>query len=111
MSVDKKIENLAEEILQEYTNCYSEVDKEVLAKMISEAIPSKQTEWISVDERLPEREGKYLVYTYKGGIGFGEFRSYLLNKERALSAPQFDYYVTHWMPLPEPPMMKGGADQ
>ena len=55
----------------------------------------------SVDERLPEREGTYLVYTYKGGIKFGDFYRYLVSDE-----PQFDYYVTHWMPLPEAP--KGG---
>ena len=63
----------------------------------------KQSGWISVDERLPERQGTYLVHTVKGAIKFGEFRSYLANDE-----PQFDYFVTHWMPLPEPPKMKGG---
>lgn len=40
----KPIEELAEEILQEYTNCYSEVDKEVLAKMIYTAGYRKQIE-------------------------------------------------------------------
>lgn len=63
----------------------------------------KQRGWISVDERLPERQGTYLVHTVKGAIKFGEFRSYLVNDE-----PQFDYFVTHWMPLPEPPQVKGG---
>jgi hypothetical protein len=43
MSINKQIEELAEEILQEYTNCYSEVDKEVLVKMICKALP-KQSE-------------------------------------------------------------------
>ena len=70
----------------------------------------KQSEWISVVERLPEREGKYLVYTYKGGIKFGEYRSYLVG-EGKLCEPQFDYYVTHWMPLPEPPKTKGGRKE
>ena len=57
-------------------------------------------EWISVEERLPEREGDYLVWTdlYRGhaytdyyvpGIGWDE------------------YEVLAWMPLPEPP--EGGA--
>ena len=54
-------------------------------------------EWISVDERLPNRDGTYLVYTRHGGIGFGEYRSHLLNKEGAMCEPQFDYYVTHWI--------------
>ena len=44
----KEIEVLAEDILQEYTNCYSEVDKEVLAEMIYTAGYRKQSEgeWI-----------------------------------------------------------------
>ncbi len=36
---DKEIKNLAEEILQEYTNCYSEVDKDCLVKMLRKHIP------------------------------------------------------------------------
>lgn len=48
MSINKQIEELAEEILQEYTNCYSEVDKEVLAKMICKALPKQiEGEWIT----------------------------------------------------------------
>lgn len=38
----KEIETLAEDILQEYTNCYSEVDKEVLANMIYNALFREQ---------------------------------------------------------------------
>ena len=40
----EEIEVLAEDILQEYTNCYSEVDKEVLAEMIYNAGYRKITE-------------------------------------------------------------------
>lgn len=49
----KQIEELAEDILQEYTNCYSEVDKEVLVKMIYNAGYRKQKEgeWIEHIEK------------------------------------------------------------
>lgn len=62
------------------------------------AMPSVNVgEWISVDERLPERNGRYmthckiegkslvciLYYCNVGGFNEGT--------------------VTHWMPLPEPP--------
>lgn len=54
--------------------------------------------WISVDERLPEREGKYLVFTVKGDIKIEPYCTVAINYE-----PQFNYWVTRWMPLPEPP--------
>lgn len=63
----------------------------------------RKQEWISVQERLPEIEGKYLAYTRKGTIAICDYRSYFMTKEGALSEPQFDYLVTHWMPLPEAP--------
>ena len=113
MNTDKKIENLAEEILQEYTNCYSEVDKEVLAKMISKAIPSKQSEWISVEDRLPEPNTHVLIYVFfhnqwqivKGWHSYCDKKFHIANSDYPSLT---DVPVTHWMPLPEAPKMKGG---
>ncbi len=65
----------------------------------------KQSEWISVEERLPERLGYYLAYTTRGTIEFARFYPYYVDDK-----PQFDYWITHWMPLPEPPKMKGGEE-
>ena len=65
----------------------------------------RKQEWISVDERLPEREGKYIAYTTRGTIEIARFYSYYVNDK-----PQFDYWITHWMPLPEAPEMKGESD-
>lgn len=58
----------------------------------------EQSEWISVDERLPDREGTYLVCTYKGARKFGVYGHYFVCDE-----PKFEYDVTHWMPLPPAP--------
>jgi len=44
-------------------------------------------EWISVEERLPQKHGRYLVFTNRGGI---EILRYEGQKG----------VVTHWMPLP-----------
>ena len=64
----------------------------------------RKQEWISVEERLPETEGKYLVCTANGNIGVGNFIDYYGTGKRLC----FDTWaVTHWMPLPEPPKMKG----
>ena len=72
--------------------------------------------WISVEDRLPKTEGDYLVWNEeqkKIEIRFfyrlppnypvedhPEIREYFGNYS--------DYKrITHWMPLPEPPKMKG----
>ena len=71
--------------------------EEYIADYVLRAGYRKQ-EWISVDERLPDFEGKYLVYTIKGNVTI----AYCYSPSWE-SNPQFDYWVTHWMPLPEPP--------
>ena len=62
-------------------------------------------EWISVKDRLPEKDGYYLVVTY-GVISIEEF-----SKEKLAwlgydwdNAEVYEMIgITHWMPLPEPP--------
>lgn len=56
-------------------------------------------EWISVNERLPDGNGRFLTVDKKGDMmvcywekRFGWFAS-VCNKNA----------ITHWMPLPEPP--------
>lgn len=93
------------------TDCHEKDESPVIdvedfvADAIIKAGYVKQGEWISVEDRLPERPGKYLVYTVKGATKLGDYCSYLVDDK-----PQFDWYVTHWMPLPEPPKMKGGTE-
>ena len=58
--------------------------------------------WISVKDRLPEKNGRYLVCEY------GEAYSAEYEKNRPDSEWTDDYEgyfmkVSHWMPLPEPP--------
>ena len=76
--------------------------------------------WISVDERLPEKAGKYLVYE----MGFNKGKGYMSvcyfshcykGAEEHLNGKCLWYVydseygdcenegVTHWMPLPEAP--------
>lgn len=71
------------------------------------------TEWVSVEDRLPDTDGAYLVYapTYTGGssssldcIGGIMFSRFKHEKWSIESG----YYkrpncVTHWMPIPTPP--------
>lgn len=57
----------------------------------------KQSEWISVEERLPEKSGRYLVYGSFAGMPLICGAHY--DKYNGFGDDDF----THWMPLPEPP--------
>lgn len=79
----------------------------------------RKQEWISVDERLPENKGDYMVFTKNGNIKVMPFfternmsaaiygRGFCI-WERGRRTDDDDWwkpvgYVTHWMPLPELP--------
>ena len=65
--------------------------------------PRKNNEWISVEDRLPEETGKYLVSTKNGVVYQTKYYSggKWGQKDKGKN-------ITHWMPLPEAP--KGGAE-
>jgi hypothetical protein len=77
--------------------------------------------WIPETERLPDTDGKYLVFEQKGGrtvtdtlrftkdaskVSRYDFKGMLKNLWYGYDS-EWGYYavrsVTHWMPLPEPP--------
>ena len=75
-----------------------------------------RVQWISVEERLPDKEGKYLVTVYDGitpdVLYFYKRYPYCnsgIRTDRPVWCGYDDYgdfevkSVTHWMPLPEPP--------
>ena len=65
-------------------------------------------EWISVEDRLPDEAGQYLVafhpchydmvYADKTFVGMDSFRGKTSWAQRKYQR------VTHWMPLPQPPI-------
>ena len=59
--------------------------------------------WISVEERLPEREGRYLCVKRIGKSGMVYVQ--IMNGDSYGFSMEHIYTdaVTHWMPLPEPP--------
>lgn len=62
----------------------------------------KQSEWISVKKELPEDFENVLLYVNHGGYEGVCIGYYYEGWSEA--------GVTHWMPLPEAPKMKGGAE-
>lgn len=63
------------------------------------------SDWISVKERLPERAGVYL--TYMNGITQTAFYDRI---EGIWVVGKNKLPVTHWMPLPEPPLEPSPED-
>lgn len=80
----------------------------------------RKQEWISVEERLPDNYRCVLVACEGLTIGGyaqmvigsygGGFWSLLDADGTAYLTKYMRCVVTHWMPLPEPPKMKGGAE-
>ena len=76
----------------------------------------RQGEWISVEDRLPETEGDYLVWNKEQRRIEKRFFYRLPPHYPVESHPEIREYfgdisnykkITHWMPLPTPPKMKG----
>lgn len=75
----------------------------------------KQDVWISVEERLPDKGGYYLICQKSDLWCDHVIQTARWNntaqKFRGAQAGCFMEYVTHWMPLPEVPNMKGGEGE
>ena len=59
-------------------------------------------ELISVEERLPEKNGEYL--TWDGNIYYCD--DFVVSGKFWNSASSHAYNVTHWQPLPSPPVIE-----
>ena len=69
----------------------------------------KGGEWISVDERLPEQCIPVLVYKNSNSEAYGNMETAYFEKGRWRGS--CGEFITHWMPLPKAPQMKGGKQE
>ena len=83
--------------------CYEEYKKDKFVKIEKTGVTVQ--EWISVDDRLPEEKGRYLTANKRFGdktvvfdLWFGGGFWYVDEEDNV-----FDFEVTHWMPMPNPP--------
>ena len=62
-------------------------------------------EWISVKDRLPEENGRYLTANKRYDDKIGVFDLWFDGGFWYIDDvdDMFDYEVTHWMPMPHPP--------
>ena len=71
--------------------------KVVFMAMVSKA----PCHWISVLDRLPATEGRYLIFAPRNGVGTRQFNlSQYGPKSHSWS---LNPGITHWMELPQPP--------
>lgn len=83
-------------------------DDEALALLDAERRPS---EWISVDERLPEYDKGVIAHVKSGSVLEMKYAS---NKNHPRLVPRWEWMdrsvpfweITHWMPFPPPPNAK-----
>ena len=113
MSRERQIEEISIEVREAVNGC-SSYWSGLIAEHLYEQGYRKQ-EWISVEERLPIDSQTVLV-VLNGKItgqtviamGSGCDGRWLLMGTGNTSSEK--YKITHWMPLPEAPKMKGGAE-
>ena len=60
----------------------------------------KQSEWISVADKLPQDDNNVLAYHAKMGIIFAWYNEEWQDSDHYYS----EELVTHWQPLPECPL-------
>lgn len=98
-----------QEIIDEESNNYLNTRRTTLcmAKSFLEEHFAKQ-KWIPVTERLPEKDGTYIVFTLSRCVttarfypehDFCNYRGEFIEHKPG----RFHRNATHWMPLPEPP--------
>ena len=78
MTKDTLIEQLAEDILQEFTSCYSEADQDFLERMIHDALRIEQSEgewhWISDDDVMCTTCGRVFNSNDNADAGLSSWR-------------------------------------
>ena len=83
---------------------------DIFSKTYESEADTPQLQWISVEDRLPEDEAPVLAYygffrdnDVLGVCFFGTLTFFVFDKNPHWQHESTGLFVTHWMPLPEPP--------
>lgn len=60
-------------------------------------------EWIRCKDGLPDETDDYLTYSEVDGIPSNAVHTFFANRGYFSCETLNDRFITHWMPLPEPP--------
>jgi hypothetical protein len=118
MTVQQIRDNFAQSLAENaYLNMCTAEEMKIVIEALEKQI-NHSNRWISVEDRLPEKSGEYLVYTemkdifnaeFDGCFGengeFGCWKSYYDSHTLGFLDAEWTPYdgITHWMPLPESP--------
>lgn len=104
------LEDMRSDILTVHTREYNTIDVIPVECIADLPIIEDECDWVSVEDRLPEEKGQYLV-TYHPcywddvrddlRVGFDSFRGGK-NKTNKVWAKNKYQRVTHWKPIPKP---------
>ena len=85
-----------------YTSEYVQ-NEEVASHLIENGVTVQ--EWISVDDRLPQENGRYLTANKRWDDKINVFDLWFEGGFWYVDGEDdvFDFEVTHWMPMPAPP--------
>lgn len=110
--MEKQIEEMARTMCKSYGGCnrcmfFQSCDVKSFAMRMYDAGYRKQSEgeWISVDERLPEDGKKRVAVFLQNNPLIAAMGSNRIDTDRYLNGKwvRWGKWITHWMPLPEPP--------
>ena len=98
------------EYIKYNTGSYDD-DARSCAEILYNYLGYRKPEWISVEDRLPEKSGTYLVHYHDDIIGeYVITREYWEKQRKFAPMEYFEEHtgrkVMHWMPLPSPPTDK-----
>lgn len=61
------------------------------------------SDWVNCSERMPDETDDYLTYSEIDGVPINEVHTFFANRGYFSCETREDRFITHWMPLPEPP--------
>lgn len=68
-------------------------------------------EWISVEDRLPDQDGRYLICDKFGNINMRRYTK-CSNYPFDIGPDHKQYFMpTHWAELPEPPSLRANINK
>lgn len=91
----------ASEELQSYIDLYKDLAEKV--EKVAREVIDKYPKWIPITEGLPEQDGLYLVNCNELGGWITRIAFVSGNKFYERIGKEISKYITHWMPLPQPP--------